>query len=89
MCFICIIILIICGCGPAIVMTRPPASRTEVRPVKPYANAVWIDGYWKWSGGRYVWVLGYWTQSRPGKTWIPGYWQQKGRGWGWVKGHWR
>ena len=86
---ICFVILLIYGCGPAVVMTRPPAPRTETRSAKPYTNAVWIDGHWKWSGGRYVWVSGYWTQPRPGKIWVPGHWQQNDRGWVWIKGHWR
>lgn len=77
------------GCGPTVVVKRPPPARTEVRPAKPYTNAVWVKGHWKWSGGRYVWVSGYWLKSRPGKTWVAGHWAQRGRGWVWVKGHWR
>lgn len=89
-CFLlCFIYILILGCGPTIVTSKPPAPKTEIRPAKPNANAVWIDGYWKWSGGKYVWISGRWSQTKPGKTWVPGRWEQKGRGWVWVKGHWR
>ncbi len=81
--------ILILGCGPAIVMSKPPDPRIEVKSTKPHADAVWIDGHWKWSGGKYVWISGRWEQSKPGKTWIPGHWQQKNRGWVWIEGHWR
>ena len=79
----------ILGCGPSVVVKQPPPAKTEVRPAKPYANAVWIDGHWKWSGGRYVWVPGHWAKPKPGRTWVAGHWKKTPRGYVWVKGHWR
>ena len=77
------------GCGPTMVVKEPPQPRSEIRPAKPWANAIWIDGHWKWSGGRYLWVPGHWTKPKPGRTWAAGHWEKGPRGWVWVKGHWR
>ena len=38
----------------------------------PYAGAVWIDGDWVYSGGRYVHNRGYWTRARENRTWVRG-----------------
>lgn len=84
---------LIAGCGGAVVVVRrqPPPPRTEVRPAKPYPNAVWISGHWEWNRGRndFVWVSGHWVKPRPGRTWVPGHWKKVPGGWSWVKGHWR
>jgi WXXGXW repeat (2 copies) len=61
----------------------PPAVYTEVIPVMPYAGAVWISGYWGWSGRQHHWVGGNWVQPRPGFRWQPHYWQRNRHG-GWV-----
>lgn len=60
----------------------PPVPYTEVIPAPPFAGAVWISGYWGWSGGRHHWVPGRWTQPRPGYRWQPHHWEQGSRG-GW------
>ena len=77
------------GCGPTVVVKKPPPPKTEVRPAKPWSNAVWISGHWSWRGGRYVWVSGHWAKHKLGKSWVAGHWAKRGRGWVWVKGHWR
>ncbi len=46
----------------------PPAPMTETRPVAP-AGAVWIAGYWHWTGMQYTWIPGHWEQARPGAVW--------------------
>ena len=39
--------------GPVVVAdVAPPAPYYEPVPVVPYPGAVWITGYWGWSGGR-------------------------------------
>jgi hypothetical protein len=52
---------------------------------------VWIDGYQRWDGGRYVWTAGRWERPpHPRSVWVPGRWQQDNRrGWFWVDGRWR
>lgn len=77
---------------PAVVIdTPPPAPYAEVIPAMPFAGAVWIGGYWGWSGGRHHWVPGYWERPRPGYRWAPHHWENRGGHWqlhmgGWVRG---
>ena len=80
--------------GPApaeevVVQQAPPEPIVEVRPATPFANAVWIPGYWQWNGYRHVWVGGHWSAPRAGWVWEPHHWQQTPRGWVHVRGHWR
>lgn len=44
----------------------PPAPYVETIPVAPFAGAVWIGGFWDWSGGRHVWRPGHYERPRPG-----------------------
>ena len=50
----------------------PPAPRVlHVRPPRPRADFVWVDGYWYPVGNHYRWRDGYW--ARPpyrGARWI-------------------
>ncbi|MGA3051213.1 MAG: hypothetical protein ABSE00_04755 [Chitinispirillaceae bacterium] len=41
---------------------RPPAGEVVVMPGRPYHDAVWVPGHWRWSWWRfgYVWVRGHW-----------------------------
>ncbi len=43
-----------------------PQPYVEVVPAMPYAGAVWIAGYWNWSGGRRYWVPGRWEHPHHG-----------------------
>ncbi len=90
-CFIGLIGTGIMNCASRVVYVRkaPPPVRVEVRPVKPYANAVWVAGYWKWNGRNHVWTSGRWVKARRGRTFVKGHWQKKPRGWRYVPGHWR
>ena len=56
----------------------------------PYAGAVWIGGYHRWDGGRYVWVPGRWDRPpHPGARWEPGRWDHGHDGYRWREGRWR
>ena len=49
----------------------PPPRVMRVRPHRPAADYMWVDGYWYANGGHWRWHQGYWT--RPpyvGATWI-------------------
>lgn len=71
------------------VRVAPPSRRVvTVRPARPHARAVWIDGYWRWNGGKHVWVGGHW-EANPNGTWIAGHWVKRPRGWVWKAGYWR
>src|SRR6185436_9403014 len=54
--------------GGALVVSdvAPPPPYAEVVPAIPFAGAVWLGGYWGWSGGRHTWVGGHWDHGRPG-----------------------
>jgi len=68
----------------------PPSPQVEVVGVAPFAGAVWIGGYYRWSGAGWVWVRGYWGRPPwPRAHWIGGRWTRQGGGWVWVGGYWR
>lgn len=75
--------------GTMVVETEPPAPQVEVRPVLPYRDAIWVEGYWNWNGGRYVWMGGRWDHPRRGYAWVPHHYQRQGRHWRYIPGHWR
>ena len=73
-----------------VVDVPPPAPYVEVVPAIPFPGAIWIGGYWGWSGGRHNWVPGRWDHPRPGYRWQPHAWVQQGGRWqlhggGWVR----
>ena len=77
------------GCV-AVVRTRPPEPRFEIRPARPYAEAVWIDGYWQSRHDNWIWIGGHWARRpRGAREWIPGHWVETRRGWTWKPGQWR
>ncbi|QNP49352.1 YXWGXW repeat-containing protein [Diaphorobacter aerolatus] len=75
--------------APIYAPIAPPAPYVETVPVAPYVGAVWIGGYWNWSGGRHAWVPGRYVHGRPGYGWSPRTWspgprggyQMRGGGW--------
>lgn len=86
-----LILLMVCSLTYAqtvYVSVPPPAPKAEVRSAAPAADAIWINGHWKWDAGRYVWIAGYWEKSPKG-SWIPGYWEQRDGGYVWVNGYWK
>jgi hypothetical protein len=47
----------------------PPEPMRETRPLPPDAQAVWVAGYWHWSGMQYTWIPGHWENAPPGARW--------------------
>ncbi|MEL7492265.1 MAG: hypothetical protein AAGJ73_16265 [Pseudomonadota bacterium] len=81
---------IIADTGVVYVRPAPPPPRRFQRPPRPVAGAIWIGGYWRWAGNRYVWRRGYWERTpKVGATWTPGRWIHTRRGWYWRPGYWR
>ena len=78
-----------CAARAVYVQSAPPVKRVEVRPAKPFGNAVWIAGYWRLNGRAYVWKAGRWVKPKKGKTWVAGHWKKTRRGYVWVQGRWR
>lgn len=61
-------IAVLSGCaiyGEAYI-PAPPTAQVEVVGVAPYAEAIWVPGYWRWHRRhrQYVWAPGYWKGSR-------------------------
>jgi len=47
----------------------PPAPIVEIRPGPPVGRAVWVSGYWHWTGMQYTWIPGHWEEDHPGAVW--------------------
>jgi hypothetical protein len=74
--------VIVRGAPPPVIVERPGPAL--------HAGWVWVPGYYRWNGRRYVWVGGYWTKPpRPRAIWVPGRWVPRGGGYVWVNGYWR
>jgi len=80
--------LFMSSCAGTYYVTARPVEPVYERPVSPYAGAIWIDGDWTWSGGRYVYVRGHWDRPRSGRVWVRGEWESTPRGYRWHRGHW-
>ncbi|MCD6499330.1 MAG: hypothetical protein J7M25_13640, partial [Deltaproteobacteria bacterium] len=79
---------------------RPPQSIAESVPEAPYPGAVWVPGFWNWTGARWGWVSGRYEQPRYGAYWVapryrhwqgrwvyrPGHWSRRRRGWSYPGG---
>lgn len=63
-----------------VVSGPPPAMVREERPPPPSAQAVWVAGYWHWTGMQYAWIPGHWDAPPPGATWnAPVYSSREGK----------
>lgn len=75
--------------GSAVVAPMaPPPLVAESYGVAPWPGALWINGYWSWSGHRHVWTPGRWEHARPGYHWVPRTWDHRGRNWHQHGGRW-
>jgi YXWGXW repeat-containing protein len=52
-----------------VVSSPPPAPVQEERPAPPNPQAVWVAGYWHWTGMQYAWIPGHWDAPPPGAIW--------------------
>ncbi|HMK51985.1 MAG TPA: hypothetical protein VK551_05715 [Thermodesulfobacteriota bacterium] len=86
---LCALAILVLGCPPSVVQTRPPEPRVEHYGAPPYPEAVWIEGYWRHERGEWDWVQGHWERRpKPHAHWVPGRWEPREGGWVWIKGHW-
>ena len=68
----------------------PPPPPQEVVPVSPGPDYVWIGGYNRWDGHRYVWTRGrYDRRPHANARWNAPHWEARGRGHVFVEGHWQ
>ena len=52
-----------------VVSGPPPAIREEQPTTAPSQAAVWVSGYWHWTGASYTWIPGHWDAAPPGARW--------------------
>jgi hypothetical protein len=55
--------------GGVIVSGPPPEPMLEARPLPVGIHAVWVPGYWHWTGLQYTWIPGHWEAGPPGARW--------------------
>ena len=68
----------------------PPAPVVETRVVAPGPGYVWVGGYHRWDGARYVWVPGRWAHPpHAHAVWVHPHWVHNSHGWYAVDGRWR
>jgi hypothetical protein len=72
------------------VRVGPPAPIVERRMAPPERGYVWVNGYHRWDGERYVWVPGHWDRPpHRHARWVRHHWVHRRGGWVLVDGHWR
>lgn len=55
---------------PGIAVTGPPpAPMIEAPPSPSRPRAVWVAGYWHWTGMQYTWIPGHWEAGPTGARW--------------------
>jgi hypothetical protein len=70
----------------------PPPPEREVIAERPAPNAVWVRGYWAYTGEgrRYVWAPGHWEIPAPQyQTFVQPHWARQGDNYVYVDGYWR
>lgn len=72
-----------------IVQTAPPPVRFEVRPRRPYAGAIWVSGYWWWSGVSHAWIGGHYVRPIHGYRFVAPRWVFSGGYHYHIRGHYR
>jgi len=73
-----------------VIRVAPPAPIVERRPPPPARGYVWIGGFHRWDGARYVWVPGRWDRPpRPHAVWVPAHYAHRHGGYVLIEGHWR
>ena len=69
----------------------PPSPMHEVVVARPFRNAVWIPGFYRWhpQGHEYCWVSGHWTRApRHGAVWLPERWERRNGEYVFYEGRW-
>ncbi len=69
--------MLLASCGGGYYVAARPAPYTYVRPVSPYAGAIWIGPEYYWSGSNYAVHPGHWNQNRRGHAWVSGGWRRR------------
>jgi hypothetical protein len=92
------LLILVCGMGlglgaanaQVIIRTAPPPPVVERMGPPMQPGWVWVGGYYRWNGRRYIWTPGHWVAPpRPRAVWVPGRWVPRAGGWVWMPGSWR
>ncbi len=68
----------------------PPAPLADERPPPPSPDALWIGGYWHWTGIEYAWIPGHWeAKPPPGATWQAPHYVSAGGAYYYEPGSWQ
>jgi hypothetical protein len=75
------------------VVTPPPMPLTQPQeniPARPSRDAIWIAGYYNFTGTGYAWKPGRWEVPPAGLTaWVPPSWQPSGNEYVYLPGRWQ
>jgi hypothetical protein len=74
-----------------VVANPPPPPPPPPEPAPPPAppNGVWVAGYHRWDGQKYVWERGHYEQPpHQNARYVQGHWEERKHGKVWVNGHW-
>jgi hypothetical protein len=77
--------------GEVVVADPPPPPPPVVEPVPPppTVGVVWVAGYHRWDGRRYVWERGRYQRPPHGRArYAPAHWEARGHGRVWISGRW-
>jgi hypothetical protein len=67
----------------------PPVAFEEPVPPPPAVGVVWIGGYHRWEGRRYLWERGHYERPpRSNARYVRGHWEPRRHGKVWVNGYW-
>jgi len=67
----------------------PPPKVAETVSPSPAANAVWIPGFWDYTGSSYIWNTGHWEIPPPvARQYVSPHWENRGGTYVWVRGYW-
>tara|TARA_R110000824_G_scaffold85425_3_gene212287 strand:- start:3773 stop:4117 length:345 start_codon:yes stop_codon:yes gene_type:complete len=78
------------GLQISFIAKAPPPPRRVTIPPRPVIGAIWIDGYWNWTGVRFVWVDGFWDRNPPrNRIWEKSRWVHSNQGWYRTPGRWK
>ena len=68
----------------------PPPQTAEVVPAAPAPNAVWIPGYWDFTGSAYAWLPGHWEVPPPmARSYVAAHWEDRAGSFVYVRSYWR
>ena len=84
--------LLSAGAASAQISVRigPPRPLVERRLPPPGRGYVWVNGYQRWDGNRYVWTPGRWElPPRPRARWQQYRWVKRHGEWHMEEGRWR